>query len=356
MNSESAAFRHIRVEPMTPNIGAMISGVDLNAVRSPEVYDEIKQALWKHHVVFFRDQPLKPDAHVALGAVFGDMERHEFFPSVDGHPEIQVISHQGHDAPETDRWHADVTFRERPSLVTVLRSVKPPPSGGDTIWASAAAAFDALAPALQTMLLSLEAVHDLPWSFRKSDNYRKFERDRERDGKRGETAKQHELRMVGLDPRARHPAVITHPHTGRPILFVNGIWTKNLVGIPDELSEALLSMLYEWIKKPEFMVRFRWEKDSIAIWDNFATQHYAVFDYAPHYREMNRVTAGSERPLLDRSRIAGAVRPRAWGDDTGQGIVDTRRLANASARERAAVAAIFDAIGVRQQDTATIKD
>ena len=139
-------FRHIQVDPMTPTIGGMISGVDLNRVRSEDVYEEIKQALWQYGVVFFRKQALTPEAYLRLGANFGEMEKHEFFPHIEGHPQIQLISHQGTEAPETDRWHTDVTFRKKPNMVSILRITDLPPAGGDTMWMHAGAAFDALNP------------------------------------------------------------------------------------------------------------------------------------------------------------------------------------------------------------------
>jgi alpha-ketoglutarate-dependent taurine dioxygenase len=112
---------------MTPTIGGMISGVDLNNTRSEDVYEEIKQALWQHGVVFFRKQALKPEAYIRLGQNFGEMEQHEFFPHIEGHPQIQLISNQGNEAPETDRWHTDVTFRKKPNMVSILRITDCPP-------------------------------------------------------------------------------------------------------------------------------------------------------------------------------------------------------------------------------------
>jgi taurine dioxygenase len=134
--------------------------------------------------------------------------------------------------------------------------------------------------------------------------------------------------------------VITHPYTGRKILFVNSIWTKRLLGMHMDLSEAVLNMLYEWVKKPEFMVRFRWEKDSLAMWDNCATQHYAVFDYAPHYRAGQRMTCGSFVPTLN------PVTSAAVGGQASvmRQLLDTTRMQAASPREQQAVEAIFSAL------------
>jgi taurine dioxygenase len=317
------SFRHIEVTPATPTIGAYISGVDLNSIRSEDVYEEIKAALWQHAVVFFRGQKMTPDAYLKLGSRFGDMEEHEFFPHIPGHPQIQLISHEGTDNPETDRWHTDVTFRKRPNMVSILRITDLPPSGGDTMWASTAAAFEALGPELQQMLMSLKAEHDLPFHFRRINAVQRLmERQRLAQSKKGGmvssmmSAKEldlaladRECKLIQDNPSVEHPAVITHPINGRNLLFINTIWTKRFLGIHLDLSDALLRMLGEWIKKPEFMVRFRWEQDSVAMWDNCQTQHYAVFDYAPHYRAGERVTCGSFEPKL--TRTSGAQGSRA---------------------------------------------
>lgn len=360
------SYRHIQVEPITPAIGAMISGVDLNNIRSEDVYEEIKAALWKHSVVFFRKQPLTPDAHIRLATQFGKPESHEFFPHIDGHPEVQLIANEGHESPETDRWHTDVTFRKTPTQVCVLRLTDLPPSGGDTMWASTAAAFDALGAPLQNLLMGLKAEHDLPFHFRRINAYEVLARRQATaaKGKAGpmmnsmmsaeemnEAVADRECKMIKDNPTAIHPAVITHPYNGRKCLFVNSIWTKRLMGVHMDLSESLLSMLYEWVKKPEFMVRFRWEKDSVVLWDNSQTQHYAVFDYAPYYRAGNRVTAGSFTPTLVNAPQAPTA---AVGDAGLRSVLDNARLASASPKERAAVDALFDALSsVNLNDLAT---
>lgn len=311
------SYQHIDVSPLTPTIGAVISGVNLNRVRSDDVYEEIQKALWQYGVVFFRKQKMTPQAYLKLGAQFGEMEEHEFFPHLPNHPQIQLISHQGHDAPETDRWHSDVSFRKRPNMVSILRITDMPPAGGDTMWASASAAFEALGPELQTLLRSLKAEHDLPFHFRRINAIERLvERQRlaaaakpNAMGAAGEgpSIAQREAKLLMDNPSVIHPAVITHPHNGRDILYVNSIWTKRLMGIHMDLSDALLHMLFEWMKKPEFMVRFRWETDSVAMWDNCQTQHYAVFDYAPHYRAGERVTCGSFEPKLLKRKASAAT-------------------------------------------------
>lgn len=349
-------YRHIHVEAATPAIGATISGVDLNNVKGEDVYEEIRHALWTHGVVFFRKQPLTPEAHIRLARQFGELETHEFFPHVKGHPEIQLIANQGNESPETDRWHTDVTFRKKPSLICVLRITELPPMGGDTMWASMPAAFDALGAPMQNLLMGLQAEHDMPFHFRRINAYEKLAKREAVSAKAqgagsmmntlgsadelNQAMADRECKMIKDNPAATHPVVIAHPVTGRKLLFVNSIWTKRLLGIHMDLSESLLNMLYEWVKKPEFMVRFRWEKDSVVLWDNSQTQHYAVFDYAPHYRAGQRVTAGSFLP--SQAQPTGAMSASA---PTGlRSVLDSARLQSASASERAAVDAIFSAL------------
>ncbi len=351
-------YRHIEVTKMTPTIGALISGVDLNAVKNPAVYEEIRNALWENKVVFFRKQPLTPQAHLALGRVFGAMEKHEFFPHIDGSPEIQIISNTGKKSPDTDRWHADCTFREKPNAVSILRAVEIPPAGGDTMWACMNAAFEALDPPMKEMLLKLDAEHDISYAFR-------------RMGYTGEARQLDEG-----NPPFIHPAVINHPVTGKLCLYVNSIWTKRFTNLTDRYGENLLRLLVEWVTKPEFQVRFRWEKDSIAIWDNIATQHYAVFDYAGEVRRMHRVTCEPTQVRLDArpnaSRPAPVTRfieqgtmsamrpnmstpmppaaPRNAAGASSAAILDPARLESLSDAERRTVQAVFDAIATLDLD------
>ncbi len=292
-------FQHIDVTPLSPAIGAMIEGVDLNHVDSDAVYDEIREAVWRHHVVFFRDQPIEPDAQMALGLRFGELTAHEFMPTVDDGGQVQRIIQEGYGISPNSRWHTDVTFRAEPNMVGILRAMELPPSGGDTLWCSTGAAFDALPDPFKTMLLGLDAEHDMFWS-RRWKSSGEVERTLES-----------EIRELEENPIVIHPAVINHPVTGRLSLYINSNWTKKFVGVDLELSYGLIGMLWEWVKKPEFQVRFKWEKDSVAIWDNFATQHLAVLDYEPHRRTMHRVIAGSATPTLDRAALPDHLRPPA---------------------------------------------
>jgi taurine dioxygenase len=277
-------YRHIRARPCSPVIGAYIEGVDVAAPAIPEVYAEIAQALWRHHVVFIRNQPMTPAAHKALASAIGRMVPHEIFPSLEGHPEISQLVANRARPPENDAWHTDVTFRETPVLASVLHGVTIPPCGGDTLFASQAAVYDALSPAWQRMLGELEAEHDIIHGFGQTNVLNDA----------GGEAKIAELCRSA--PPKIHPVVVAHPITGRPGIFVNSVFTKRIIGLSARESDAILNTLFDMIKTPEFQVRFTWEPNSIAIWDNFGTQHYAVGDYWPNDRLMQRITVGTATP------------------------------------------------------------
>jgi len=288
-------FRHIRVRPLNPTIGAMIEEVDVATPQSTEVYEEIKQALWRHHVVFFRNQPMTPEAHLAMARAFGEPVGHEIFGHLDGYPEISLIENNREHPPEINVWHTDVTFRERPIQVSILHGKVIPPSGGDTMFASQAAVYESLHPSIQRMLLDLEAEHDILHAYEGFDFLERA----------GGEAKAAELRRT-TPPRV-HPVVIKHPVTGRAGIFVNSSFTKRIVNLGKRESQAILNMLFDAVKVPELQVPFAWEQDSIAIWDNFAVQHYAVADYWPEHRLMQRITVGTAKPEAATGHLALAA-------------------------------------------------
>ncbi|GLQ07131.1 TauD/TfdA dioxygenase family protein [Sneathiella chinensis] len=269
-------FTHFQVTPANPTIGGHISGIDLNADLSDDVYAELKAALHRYKVIFFRNQDLSTDKYLKLGQHFGELENHEFFPSLDGVPEIQVITAEGGNTG-VDRWHADVTFRPNPSAASILRARDIPPIGGDTMWLCSNAAFRGLSEPLQELVLKLEAIHDM------------------RMGMTGYLDPDVVEKNARENPPRRHPAVIAHPVTGAPLLFVNSIWTSGFAGLSKNESDMLLQLLMDHVKSPEYQVRFKWEVNSIAIWDNLATQHYALGDYS-YRRVMNRMVVGGIVP------------------------------------------------------------
>ncbi len=275
-------YEHIELKPRTAAIGADVEGVDLERL-DDITFAEIRRALHEHLVLFFRGQRLTPAGHMAFAGRFGRMEVHEVFRPHDGHPEISVLEHDAEHPPISDAWHSDVTYRPEPALASVLHARHIPPIGGDTLWLSAVAAYEALSPALQAFLCTLTAEHDFLQAYggyllKQEDGPARIERARR------ET------------PPVTHPVVIEHPVTGRRVLYVNPTFTARIVELAPAESRALLDMLFAHLLKPEFQVRFKWQVDDVAVWDNRATQHYATGDYYPELRRMHRITVGGDRP------------------------------------------------------------
>jgi len=273
----------LSVRPLTVHIGAEVSGIDLGNPSDADI-KEIEGLLLEHLVLFFRDQDLTPAQHVALGRRFGDLHFHSTADTVEGHPELIVLENDERRPPNIDAWHTDVTMDPEPPMGSILRAVEVPALGGDTIWSSMYAAYDALGPAMQAMCRELVAVHHYPDYFRtgilrRPDGYARLEQyDREH-------------------PSVEHPVVRRHPVTGRLGLFVNSSFTKYIKGMGRKEGAALLKLLNDHIAtRPEFQVRFKWEPGSVAFWDNRCTQHYAVADYYPQHRLMHRVTIAGDRP------------------------------------------------------------
>jgi len=275
-------YRKIKVTPRTVAIGADVAGVDLAAV-DDETFAEMKAALHEHLVLFFHDQELTPDTHMGLAARIGDMEIHEVFTPLEGYPEISVLEHDAERPPISDSWHSDVTYRPEPSMASVLHAQTIPPSGGDTLWLSAYAAYDTLSAPMQAMLDGLTCEHDFLQAYggyftKQKDGAERIRRARE------ET------------PPVEHPLVVVHPVTGKRLLYVNPTFTSRITELSKRESDALLHLLFDHLLKPDFQVRFKWCENDVAIWDNRATQHYATGDYYPEYRRMHRVTVGGDRP------------------------------------------------------------
>ncbi|NNL84044.1 MAG: taurine dioxygenase [Myxococcales bacterium] len=279
-----ASYQRIEVRPRTRAIGADVSGVDLSGPPDDESFQELKAALHEHLVLFFHNQHISPEQHLHLARRLGRTEVHEYFPSLDGFPEISVLEHDAEHPPISDSWHSDVSYRSAPSMASVLYARTLPSHGGDTLWLSAYAAFDALSKPMQAFLTTLHAEHDFlhaygPLLSRLDDAQERIEKAR-RD-----------------TPPVVHPVIVTHPVTGRRLLYVNPTFTRSIVELSRSESRAVLGLLLDHLRKPDFQVRLQWRENDVAIWDNRATQHYATADYYPEYRRMHRVTVGGDRPL-----------------------------------------------------------
>ncbi|MGW8949437.1 TauD/TfdA dioxygenase family protein [Streptomyces sp. NPDC055709] len=266
-----AEYRLLGIHPLTPHIGAEIDGVDLSLPIGEDLAEELRQALLEWKVVFFRDQhAFGPQSQLALSRVWGEPEPNPFFPKT----ETVGVSRLAKDAKAIGNkniWHSDHSFMAAPALGSVLRAVEIPPSGGDTMWADMAAAYDNLSPETRERIDGLTAEHDWVHSWGAMM-----------------TADQIAAHRRNLPP-VEHPVVVRHPRTGRKLLYVNEPFTVRIVGLSDSESRDLLHELVLQARIPEYQVRFRWQPGSVAIWDNIATQHYAINDYYPRPRVMERI-------------------------------------------------------------------
>jgi taurine dioxygenase len=280
-------YAGLTVTPVSTVLGAEISGLDLRQPLTPEVVAGVRAALLRHKVVFFRDQDISHEDHVRFGRYFGELEGHPVTSHVPGFPEIlHIEAADGMKLREeivplvrvANKWHTDVTFRAAPSMGGVLRMRDMPPLGGDTLFADTAAIYRDLPQALKDKLATLTAEHDILQSY----------------GYRVDEAKRQELRAAY--PLMVHPVIRTHPETGDKHLFVNKVFTTRILGLPEDEAKTLLADLLDRVKTPEYQVRFRWTPNAIVFWDNRATQHYAILDYWPQERIVERVTIAGDAP------------------------------------------------------------
>ena len=275
----------VTITPLSPVIGAEVSGANLEALNDAE-FSAIRQALGDHQVIFFRDQPrLAPEVQIAFARRFGDLHAHPAAPQMDGHPEIFVIhAHKDSKVANGNGWHTDVSCDEEPPMGTMLQIHQLPESGGDTLWINTCAAYESLSPTLQAFLETLTARHESEHIYRGRYSDRGVD-----DANR-------------TYPSATHPVVRTHPSSGRRSLYVNPSFTTRICELTRDESSALLDYLYRHQQRPEFQVRFRWSENAIALWDNRSTQHFALWDYWPEERKGHRVTIAGERPYFDPDR------------------------------------------------------
>jgi taurine dioxygenase len=275
-------YRHISVQPVAGTLGAEIHNVNLGNLNDAE-FTEIRSALLEHQVIFFRDQELTRDQHKAFGRRFGTLHVHPFLQPLkeEGLPEFLILESDAKHPFVAEAWHSDVTFQETPPLGSVLRCVAAPEFGGDTMWASMYAAYEALSDTMQRLLGDLVAIHDTSRTFSR-ESYRI-------DHIGGKHAEQ----VVS----AEHPVIRTHPETGRKALFVNSAFTHSIKGMKPAESTALLDLLYRYIEAPDFTCRFRWRKNSMAMWDNRCTQHRVLADNLSAYRRMERITIMGDKPF-----------------------------------------------------------
>ena len=276
---------HLTILPLSYALGAQVSGVDISQPLSVELRDAIEQALLKHQVLFFRDQPINPQQQALFAANFGDLHIHPIYPNVPEQPHVLVLDTAVTDVRDNAVWHTDVTFLPTPAMGAILSAKLLPEFGGDTLWASGIAAYEALSAPLQNLLQGLTATHD----FTKSFPLERFGNTPE------ELAQWEETRRK--NPPLSHPVIRTHPVSGRKSLFVNEGFTTKINELSESESEAILKLLFAHATRPEFTLRWRWQQNDVAFWDNRVTQHFAVDDYRPARRVMHRATILGDVPF-----------------------------------------------------------
>ncbi len=273
------------VTPLGPHIGALIENVNIARPLGDSQFEQLYHALLKHQVLFFRNQPITPLQQRELAGRFGDLHIHPVYPHAKECEEIIVLDTHDNNPPDNDNWHTDVTFIENPPLGAILAAKQLPATGGDTLWSSGVAAYDALSAPFKQLLAGLRAEHDFAHSFPEHKNRA--------------TPEDYQRWLLGKEknPPLLHPVVRTHPVSGRQALFVNEGFTTRIVDLSEKESDALLRFLFAHATKPEFQVRWRWQQDDVAIWDNRVTQHYANADYLPQRRIMHRATILGDKPV-----------------------------------------------------------
>ena len=267
---------NITVSPLTPAIGAEIGNIDLRQVSSDEIAD-IRAALLEYKVVFFRDQTLTQAEHISFAREFGDLEIHPATPKSQSNPEVLHIAHGPESKGKENFWHSDVTWREKPSLGSILKAVEVPAVGGDTLFANMVMAYELLPDDIKEAITGRVAIHDIARVFA---------------GRLNKSAEELRERY----PPMEHPIVRTHPETGESVLYVNTAFTSHIKNMEEGDSARLLRKLYRTAANPEIQCRFRWQPGSLAFWDNRASQHFASSDYFPQVRKMERVTIAGDRP------------------------------------------------------------
>jgi taurine dioxygenase len=280
MTEALPGYRRIDVRRYAPALGAEVRGVDLAAGLDDETYTEVRRAFLDHQVLFFKEQnEIAPDVQVAIGKRFGEPHFHPAAPHMPGHPEIfEIYTHKESKIANGEFWHSDVSCDEVPPLGTILQLHVLPDIGGDTLFANMYAAYEALSAPLNKMLVGLTATHASEHVYR--DRY--ADRGVDDHGK--------------AYPRAVHPVVRTHAETGKKALYVNRTFTTRINELGGAESAAILGLLFDHAEQIDFQIRFRWERNDVAFWDNRCVMHHAIWDYWPQERKGRRVTIKGDRP------------------------------------------------------------
>ena len=269
----------VEIKPVAGALGAEIHGLDLAQSLDDEAFNTIRDAFYQYSVIFFRDQCISPEEHIAFAKRFGTININRFFTPVDGYPEIAEVRKE----PDQKRnigenWHTDQSYDQAPAMGSILLAREVPDHGGDTLFSSMYAAYEALSDGMKATLETLRAEHSSRQVFGPQAPYQSTDI-------KGRLHNPDEATQV-----ATHPVIIRHPVTGRKAIYVNRNFTTSIKGWTKAESAALLNFLYDHGTRPDFTCRFRWEKGSVAIWDNRSTWHCAVNDYHGQRRLMHRIT------------------------------------------------------------------
>ena len=278
------------IRPTAGSLGAEIHGLDLRKPVDPGVAADIERALCDHLVIFFPEQKLSAEEHVAFSRSIGEVftDHPAYLPTLDGHPEVVVLA--GHAGGRADLWHTDITINPRPPKGSILYMQEAPPYGGDTMWANLYLSYDALSEPMKRYLGELTAVHDITGgggAVRVERSDTTVPAGTEFEKKQG---------AVTL-PSAEHPVVRTHPVTGKKCLFVNPTFTSHVKNVSTAESRAILDFLYTHMVQPEFVCRRQWSQGDVGMWDNRCTMHYAIADYGEANRVIHRTTLVGDVPV-----------------------------------------------------------
>jgi len=274
----------MQVRKIAGALGAEISGVDLTQPISSALAAEIREVFLQHEVIFMRKQALSPQQFLDFAHAMGEPVEYPFVKGIEGFPHIIEVKKLEHEKVNFGGiWHSDTTYLETPPMGSMLLAREIPPFGGDTLFASQYAAYEALSDTMQRLLDGLQGIN----SSAKADVSKTREDRLKSDGKAS----------APKDFTNSHPVVRTHPETGRKALYVNVAHTSGIEGLTDAESASLLNFLFHHQVKPEFTCRWAWEKDAVAFWDNRCTQHNPINDYHGYRRVLNRITLKGDKPV-----------------------------------------------------------
>ena len=268
-------------------LGAEVNGIDLKDT-SDKNFKKINDLLLEHKVIFFRNQSLTADEHIALAEKFGPLETHAYVKGLDKYPEIvRIIKGKDEKNQWGENWHSDVSYNEKPTKAVILKSIKIPPVGGDTCFSNMEIAWETLDEKIKKKIKDKKAVHSSLGASFFIDSYKKM---------KGNSKKNYD------EYTNTHPIVRTHPETGKKILFVNWTYTKKIIGLDKEESDEILNKIFEHQARLEFTCRFTWTENAVAIWDNRSVIHFAIADFYPqrglgHERVMDRIAVEGDRPI-----------------------------------------------------------